>query len=109
MCGIELLQLMEVGVVQFAVYAGHLDIIQYLIERGADVHIDGNYILSNAANNGIDIHMKDDLASRMATLKGDLETVKWLVETGADIHVKYDYVTKQAIRKNRDEVVKYLK
>ena len=69
---------------------GHLDIVKYLVENGADIHAENDYALIWASN------------------YGHLEVVKYLVENGANIHAENDEALRTA-RWNEDlEVVKYL-
>jgi len=58
---------------RYASEFGHLPVVQYLLERGADIHTD------------------DDYALRYASKNGHLLVVKYLVENGADIHAYDDY------------------
>ena len=53
---------------------GHLEVVKYLIERGADVHADNDYY-----------------ALRYSAGKGHLEVVKYLIEKGANIDVIKNY------------------
>jgi len=54
----------------WAAYKGHLDIVEYLHNKGGDIHI------------------CDELALRWAALNGNLDVVKYLVKNGANIHTK---------------------
>ena len=82
---------------------GHLDIVKYLIERGADIHTCDDYSLRIASccghlkvvqyliENGADIHANDIQFSitchalRLACWNGHLDVVKCLLKNGADI------------------------
>ena len=68
----------------------HLDVVKYLVEKGADIH---------AAN---------DYALRYASFNGHLDVVKYLVEKGANIHAVDDYALRYAADNGRLDVVKYL-
>ncbi|QGR53608.1 ankyrin repeat-containing protein [Moumouvirus maliensis] len=70
--------------------SGNLEMIQFLIDRGANIH----------ANN--------DIAVRNASLKGHLEVVKYLVSIGANVHTTENYAIRWAAREGHFEVVKYL-
>ena len=69
---------------------GHLDIVKYLVGKGANIHAD------------------DDEALRLASHYGHLEVVKYLVEKGANIRARDDYALKYARRNGHVDVVKYL-
>ena len=63
---------------------------KYLIEKGADVHIENDYALRYSAENG------------------HLDVVKYLVEKGADVHADNDYALKYSARNSHLDVVKFL-
>ena len=60
---------------------GHLEVVRYLVEQGANIH----------ANN--------DYAIRWASENGHLEVVRYLVEKGANIHANNDYAIQMGISK----------
>jgi ankyrin repeat protein len=68
---------------------GHLDVVKYLIEQGADIHAKNNEALRNSAE------------------KGDLDIVKYLVEHGAAVHSIEDYALRYSAVKGHLEIVKY--
>jgi ankyrin repeat protein len=70
---------------------GHLEVVKFLVEKGANIHADNN------------------LALRCASKYGHLEIVKFLVKNGADIHADNDRVLKLASLNGHFEVVEYLK
>ena len=70
---------------------GHLDIVKYLVERGANIRVD------------------DDSSLRYASYNGHLDVVKYLVESGADVHVNGDEPLRIATDNGHTEVVNYLK
>lgn len=105
---------------------GNLDIVKYLVEHGADIHIAHDvslrtasehgyldivkYLVEKGANiNDVDIYTKP-LSS--ASENGHLDVMKFLVENGADVHARNN----EAIRfadtyyggKNKDEIIDYL-
>ncbi len=104
---------------RFASIHGHLEVIKYLVEHGADIHAEDDYALRLAGLNGhldilkylvehdADIHADDDAALGWASLKGHLEVIKYLVEQGADIHAQNDYSLIIASGKGQLDVVKY--
>lgn len=86
---------------------GHLKIVQYLIEMGANVRTKKDLALLSASKKhlevGADIHAKDDQALTWSAENGRLEIVKYLVENGANIHAKDNWGTKKKhkIRSNQ--------
>lgn len=104
-----------------AVINGHLDIVKYLIENGANVNNPGVIpTLSYASNhghlnivkylieNGANIHVNNEQALFFAAGKGNLDVVKYLIENGADIHANNEQALKTAAKYGRNEVVDYL-
>ena len=67
-----------------------IDAVKYLIEQGADIHVDNDYPLI--------------WASKMDQCK----LVKYLVENGADIHARDDEALIWASKMGQCELVKYL-
>ena len=77
---------------------GHLDIVKYLVEKGANIHADSEYALREASEaghlpvvkylleQGADIHAYDDYSLIYATYAGHVDVVKYLLQNGADIH-----------------------
>jgi hypothetical protein len=70
--------------------AGRLENVEYLISRGADIHIDIDYPLQIAAQ------------------VGHLHVVEYLVRAGANIGAYNDLAVRQACWEKKYEVVKYL-
>ena len=68
---------------------GNLELVQYLIEQGADIHV------------------KDDAALRVAANDNYIEVVKYLVKQWSDIHADNDGAFKMAALNNQLEIVKY--
>jgi ankyrin repeat protein len=102
---------------------GYLDIVEYLMEKGADVHayndaalrysaVNGHldvvkYLVKNGANINIDV--KDvALVLVEVVMEGHFDILKYLIENGADIHLRNDIVLYYASRKGDLETVKYL-
>lgn len=73
-----------------AAQLGHLELVQYLVELGADPQSD------------------DNLPIKQACESGHLQVVKFLVEKGADIRAENDEALKRAAQNGRLHVVKYL-
>jgi ankyrin repeat protein len=77
---------------RWAASDGHLDVVKYLVSKGANVHV------------------RDDEALLYAAGNGHLQVVKYLVEDhGADVHAHYDLTLHWATENGHLEVVKYLK
>lgn len=62
-----------------------------------------------ALEKGVDVHIWDDLAVRIASKYGHLDIVRYLVEKGANYHVRDDQSLNWATISGHDDVVKYLK
>jgi ankyrin repeat protein len=73
-----------------AAESGHLEVVQYLVSQGADIHVNG------------------DAALRLATLHGRLNVVQYLVSQGANVHVNKNAVLRLETKQNT-ETIKYLK
>lgn len=70
--------------------AGQLDIVKYLVEQGADIHIHNNSALRcNAFNN-------------------DTTLATYLIEHGANIHANDDYALRLATRHSNKELIQLL-
>jgi ankyrin repeat protein len=99
---------------------GHLEVVKYLVEAGADIHNSDEFPLRLAIYNGhleivkylielgADIHIYEDFALRIASRDGYLEIVKYLVEKGADIHAEDNCALNCAKINGHLEVVEYL-
>lgn len=74
-----------------AARANNLKGVNAAIEKGADVHHEGDHALRWAADNGC------------------LKMVKFLVEQGAEVHAQDDFALRWATKYSRLEVVKFLK
>lgn len=100
--------------------SGHLDLVKFFHEKGAEVTNDDNYALKYSAENGhldvvkyliehgADVHANNDYALRWSANNGYLDVVKYLVENGADIHVNSDVPLLNAVINGHLDVVKYL-
>ena len=76
-------------VLKISAEKGHLEVVEYLVEHG------------------VDIHTKNNQALIFASIKGHLDVVKYLVEKGADIHALNDYALKLASFHGYLEIVKF--
>jgi len=103
----------------------HLDIVELLLDAGADVHSEEEYALRMAASpsecrpnseamvrllirRGADIHSHDEFALRWASGKGHLGIVKILVEHNADVQAHENHALFWASGNGHVEVVRYL-
>lgn len=103
---------------------GRLDIIKYLVEHGAYIHVNDDEPLRAAtihqcANNsfnivdylvtkGAHINARNYAALSNAAYSGHLAIVKYLVEKGADIHANNNETLRAATTMGRLDVIKYL-
>ncbi|AGF85728.1 repeat protein [Moumouvirus goulette] len=100
---------------------GSLEKIKNLIDDGANIHDEDDYVLRHAAREGrlhvvkyliekgAYIHARDDYALRWAARRGYLNVVQYLVEMGAITNTHDNYAIKWASKKGHSEVVEYLK
>jgi len=75
---------------KYASKYGHFRVVQYLVEKGADIHTQDNYSL------------------RISSTNGYLSIVQYLVENGADIHANYNESLLAASEDGHLPVVQYL-
>ncbi len=100
---------------------GHLDVIQYLVSIGADIHAHNNYALLCASqyghldviqylvSMGVDIHTNNDYILSCASVWGFLDVIKYLVSMGVDIHANDDMALRLASKTGHADVVQYIK
>lgn len=96
------------------------DILQQLINEGANVQAGENNALCWAAknghiditklflDNGADIHSGGDKAFWWAAYKGHNDVIELLIKYGANIHIHEDYALRWAAHNGHIEVVKIL-
>ncbi len=94
------------------------DIIELIMNNGADFLIHSNCALVYAClngylstvkvliNHGADFRFDNDNALRQAATYGKFDVVKFLVDTGCDIRADNDYVLTQAVKYGNLEIVK---
>ena len=104
----------------YAASLGHLNIVKFLVENGADIHYNNDSPLTEAVNSGhldtvkylvgqgANIRVGNDYALSKASSDGNLEMVKYLVQNGADIHADNDFAVRIAHNNKRQKVVDYL-
>ncbi len=103
-----------------AAYYGHLVVVKYLVEQGADIRAERDGALRWAScyghldvvkylvEQGADVHAEKNRSLRWASSYGHLEVVKYLIEQGADIHACQECALRWASQNGRLDVVKYL-
>ena len=99
---------------------GHLELVKYFVEMGADFQTRDNYAIRYASQNGhlevvkclvengVDFKVLNNFAVRTASVNGHLEVVKYLVEKGADFRALDNNTCKLATWFGHKEVEKYL-
>jgi Ankyrin repeats (3 copies) len=104
----------------FAAIGGRVEALQFLMDRGADIHVYDDIALRWAAehgqvnavvfllDHGADIHSLDDAALREAVSFGKLEVVRLLLDRGADISTMHDVCICIAARSGSVEMVQLL-
>ena len=97
-----------------------VEVVERLIQEGADVHAcedvalkwasaDGHFeVIKLLLRHGVDVHAQKDVALRWASNNGHLEVVKLLFEHGADVHAYKDVALRWASRNGHTKVVKLL-
>ncbi len=85
--------------------AGSFEIIEYLVLKGADIHIDNDYCIRHAKYldmveylvlKGADIHANNDEALRTSSKKHNFEVIRYLILHGANIHANNDEALRNA-------------
>jgi len=66
-------------------------------------------VIKELVNEGVNVHVNDDYPLRWASNNGHLEIVKYLVSVGAKVHDCNDAAIRWADAKGYLEIVKYLK
>ena len=78
------------GALKIAANGGHLDVVKYLVERGANIHLQSEFPLT------------------LALINGHAEVVKYLVSKGADVHIHDNYLLKLARERGQKDIMNYL-
>ncbi len=98
----------------------HLNVVKYLVEKGADIHVNNEIALRNAiyygnidvikflVENGANIHILNNQPLVDSCSDGYLVVVKYLIEKGANIHSNDDEPLRRASNDGHLDVVKYL-
>ncbi|HRS19950.1 MAG TPA: ankyrin repeat domain-containing protein, partial [Bacteroidales bacterium] len=97
-----------------------IDNIEMLIKEGANIHIDDDFVLRWAAENGhhniikllikngVDIHIYNDAALRWAAYNGHYDIVRLLLKHGANVHADNDAALRWAVENEHYKIVKLL-
>jgi len=108
------------GALLLFVYRNDTKSVQYLLNRGADVHHNNDEALRYASvhchcdivglllEHGADVHAMKDEALLHATCQGNYSVIKLLLKHGSDVHTDADAVLRWASRSGRHEIVKLL-
>ena len=99
---------------------GHLDIVRYLVERGADYRIYNDSAFCMSAQDGhlevvkylhelgAEIHAQGEYALAFSALCGRMDVVKYLIEHGADIHYNDDEPFRDAVEGGHMDMIRYM-
>ena len=102
------------------IYDNNYNIILWLLEHGANIHVDSDYALRAASAYGhieivkllleykADIHADNDEALRWASENGHTEIVQLLLENDANLHADNDNTLRRACEYGHTEIVKLL-
>jgi ankyrin repeat protein len=103
-----------------AAVVGHMELVRYLVEAGADIHTEEDYALRYAAKNGhlevvrfliengADVHAENEFALKTAFFKGFKDIVFYLIDRGADIHIEGEVLLRWAAAEGDKNMVRYL-
>ena len=98
----------------------HLEVIQYLVQRGANPRVFKDRALRHACefgsydvvfyllSLGCDVQSVDNYSLRWAVRKGCLKTVQLLISRGANVHARREQALRRAIVADDLEIVKCL-
>lgn len=88
----------------WAIYGGDIEVVQYLVEHGADIHANNEDALISCID---DCHHESDC---YVETDGDChyEIMKYLLNIGADIHARDDYALRWFAHNGENSNVEYL-
>ena len=113
-------QLTSLPPLHFACKYGHIELVKFFLDQGANIEAGRHLSLRWAAENGhtsivellldrgADVHIQNDYCLRWASSGGHLDTVKLLLDRGAYASVNGDQPLYWAISTNRIDVVELL-
>ena len=99
---------------------GHLDVVKYLVQNGANIRANDDWVLNIASEHGhleivkylvdgvfegADVLSRQCLALREAVENGHSDIVKFLIEKGADVHIWEDMPLKWASERGNLDLV----
>lgn len=99
---------------------GHLSIVKYLHDKGADIHTNDDEALRESAyyghydivrfliKKGANVSANEDEAVRSAAQKEHLDIVQYLIKHGANIHARDDEALDTAVERGRLNVVSFI-
>ena len=108
---------------QALIYAsknGHLDVVEYLVDHGANLNVEDDNSLQWASSkghlkvveylvdHGANVNAQDDYALILASKNGHLDVVEYLVDHGANVNARDDYALRWASNNGHLDIVEYL-
>ena len=99
---------------------GYLSILKYLVEQGANIHIENDAALSWACQygqldvvkylvrHGVNVNANNRDGLILAIIHGHLSIVKYLVENGANLSANNNEALRFAREKNQYHIIEYL-
>jgi ankyrin repeat protein len=104
---------------RYSVIYNNIEVVQYLIQQGADIHAGGDIMLTASAENnnidmlmylikqGADIHANDDIILIAMAWHGHLDIIKYCIENGANILAHLDDMLQLSAENGHLCVVEY--
>jgi ankyrin repeat protein len=108
------------GALVLSSYYGKIEVVKFLVENGADIHVLDDYALRMSSQNGFieivkflinigaNIHAMNDYALRYSDCYEHNDVVKYLIENGANIHADNDYAFRISVQHGNFELAKLL-
>jgi len=105
---------------QVACLNDNYDVIKLLLEHGANVRANDNYVIQMASKNnnynvaklliekGAEVNANNNYTLKIASDNNNQDITKLLIENGADIHAVNEYSLKCAVRNGNIEILKLL-
>jgi ankyrin repeat protein len=104
----------------YAAASGHLEMVKFLISKGAKIDIYNNHVIAYGAkknrleivkyliDNGADIHTKNEVALIWSASAGHLDMVKYLQSNGANIYAQHNLAFKLSKSHGHKDVYDFL-
>ncbi len=92
-------------ILKWAMKTGAYEIIEYLVLKGADIHVDNDYCIRHAkfldvveylVSEGADIHANNDEALRISSKNNNYRVVRYLLFHGANVNANNDEALRNA-------------